>query len=452
MNTETIQKSVREHYGQLANTPNSSGCGCGPAGGCCGSVPMAAGEAAQKMGYTVQDTASVPEGASLGLGCGNPLAIASLKLGETVLDLGSGAGFDCFLAAQKVGPTGKVIGVDMTPEMVSKARENARKPGSEAFVNVEFRLGEIEHLPVADSKVDIIISNCVINLSTNKEKVFKEAYRVLKAGGRLAIFDVLAVGSIPEAVRNDLASISGCVGGAESVAHIRRLLESIGFEHISIDPLEESRQAIERWFPGQNVGSYVRSAAVEARKPVARATDKKGGNKKDPVEHKEIRNRVYQVFRSGGHCAEAVSQTVLEVFSSQPVTTPVRCAAGFGGGVGGTFEEVCGALSGGILALGLLLGRNDLNINRAALGEMTREFREQFLAEFGSSHCGTLKDGFAEKNEPLGCARLSAQAAVILADMLYRFESQNNAPVETWEQAPAPKGSPGDCPLRAALG
>jgi arsenite methyltransferase len=407
---------------------------------------------AQAIGYTSQDTSSVPQGANLGLGCGNPRVIASLKPGETILDLGSGAGFDCFLAAKEVGPLGSVIGVDMTPEMVAKARENARRPGPEAFPNVEFRLGEIEHLPVADGSVDVIISNCVINLSADKQKVFQEAYRVLKPGGRLAILDVLAVGEVPQAVRNDLAAISACVGGAASVDQIKGILESIGFETIRISPLEESRQVIDQWLPGRDAGSYVRSATIEARKPKGSQPEKAlATEKKAKIENREIRQRVYQDFESGRHCAEAVSKTILEIFSSRPAESAVRCAAGFGGGIAGTFEEVCGALSGGVLALGLLLGRSEPDANRITLGELTRQFRQRFISEFGSSHCATLRNGFAQKNDPLACPKLSAQAAVILADMLYRFESEKDAPIETWTQAPEDKALPGDCPFKAEM-
>jgi len=220
----------------------------------------------QKLGYSATDTQAVPEGANLGLGCGNPLAIASLKPGQTVLDVGSGAGFDAFLAAKAVGATGFVIGVDMTPEMVGKARANKAKGD---YGNVEFRLGEIESLPVGDASVDVIISNCVINLSPDKERVFREAFRVLRPGGRLAIADVVALAPIPEEFRRDWAAYTGCVAGASLVAEIESMLTRAGFINIKVAPKEGSREVIREWFPGQGVEKFVASATIEAAKPAS---------------------------------------------------------------------------------------------------------------------------------------------------------------------------------------
>ena len=219
------------------------------------------------MGYSKQDLASVPEGANMGLGCGNPVALASLQPGETVVDLGSGGGFDCFLAAKQVGQTGKVIGVDMTPDMLSKARANAEKMQAE---NVEFRLGEIEHLPVADNSADIIMSNCVINLSPDKQKVYRDAFRILKPGGRLAISDIVALAPLPEEIQQNLALVSACVGGAATIDDTRDMLAQVGFENIKITPKDESRKLISEWAPGEskNAGDYVVSAYIEAVKPV----------------------------------------------------------------------------------------------------------------------------------------------------------------------------------------
>jgi SAM-dependent methyltransferase len=219
---------------------------------------------AQAYGYSAEDTHAVPAGANLGLGCGNPIAMASLRPGETVLDLGSGAGFDCFLAARAVGETGRVIGVDMTHEMLRKARAHAAQDG---YTHVEFRLGEIEHLPVADASVDVIISNCVINLSPEKAQVFRDTFRVLKHGGRLAISDVVATAPFPEEVQRDLALRAGCVAGASLLADLEGMLQAAGFVDIHIQPKDESRTFIREWVPGTNIADYLVSATIEAIKP-----------------------------------------------------------------------------------------------------------------------------------------------------------------------------------------
>jgi SAM-dependent methyltransferase len=216
------------------------------------------------MGYSSDELRHVPESSNMGLGCGNPTAIASLEPGQSVLDLGSGGGLDCFLAARQVGETGQVIGVDMTPEMVSKARANARVGG---YGNVEFRLGEIEHLPVADRSVDIILSNCVINLSPDKPAVFREAFRVLRGGGRLAISDIVATAPIPEDVRRDVDFWSGCISGAEAIDELQQMLQDAGFQEIRIVPKEESREFVREWVPGRNLEQYIVSATIEAVRP-----------------------------------------------------------------------------------------------------------------------------------------------------------------------------------------
>ena len=217
MKEEKVRKMVREGYGQIAKTEQ---CGCG-----CGSG------ISQQIGYSSSELESVPEGADLGLGCGNPVALASLREGETVIDLGSGAGLDCFLAAKKVGASGKVIGVDMTSEMLDKARANCRKSN---YKNVEFRLGEIENLPVADGTADVIISNCVINLSPEKQRVFNEAFRVLKAGGRLMVSDMVLLKDIPEAVKKSVLGYIGCVSGAEMKNEYMKMIENAGFREVKI--------------------------------------------------------------------------------------------------------------------------------------------------------------------------------------------------------------------------
>jgi arsenite methyltransferase len=260
---EEIRAAVRERYGAIARTQGSD-CGCSTGGAsCCGASGTAA-DASRALGYSAADLSAVPEGANLGLGCGNPKAIASLKAGETVLDLGSGGGFDCFLAARAVGETGSVIGVDMTPDMITLARRNAEKGG---YANTDFRLGEIEHLPVADTSVDVIISNCVVNLSPDKLQVYREAWRVLKHGGRLAISDVVASGEIPEALKKDLSSYSACVAGASPVAEVTRMLDEAGFTSIRVQPKDESRRFIKDWSSDYRVEDFALSATIEAVKP-----------------------------------------------------------------------------------------------------------------------------------------------------------------------------------------
>lgn len=268
---DDIRQQVRTAYAAVANT-GSSCCATAPApaaGGCCAPSDQTVAELLSRgIGYSAEDTAAVPEGANLGLGCGNPQAIAALKPGECVLDLGSGAGFDCFLAARAVGSQGRVIGVDMTPDMVSKARANAVKG---AFANVEFRLGEIEHLPVADATVDVIISNCVINLSPDKAQVFHDAYRVLKPGGRLAISDIVLTAELPAEMHAEVALYTGCVAGAAHVVDLIALLAGAGFSDIRITPKDTSREYIQHWAPGRGVENYIASADIEAVKPVEHA-------------------------------------------------------------------------------------------------------------------------------------------------------------------------------------
>jgi arsenite methyltransferase len=235
MKKEEITKQVRTRYANVAQQGSSCGCAGGQANQaspCCGSTNTATNrDISKNVGYTDSDLSSVPEGANLGLGCGNPIALASLKEGEVVLDLGSGAGFDCFLAAQRVGQSGKVIGVDMTPEMLDKARENLRKG---KYQNVEFRLGEIENLPVADSSVDVIISNCVINLSQDKPKVFREAFRVLRPGGRLMVSDIVLTADLPQEIRSSIEAYVGCVAGASKKSDYLAAIQSAGFQEVKV--------------------------------------------------------------------------------------------------------------------------------------------------------------------------------------------------------------------------
>jgi len=260
VDSEQVKAVVRETYGRIATEERSAGC-CGSTG-CCG--PGAEPTTSDALGYSDEERRGAPEGADLGLGCGNPQAIAELKSGERVLDLGSGAGFDAFLAARQVGETGSVIGVDMTAEMIAKARGNIAKTD---LRNVEFRLGEIEHLLEADHSVDVIMSNCVINLSTDKPAVFREAYRVLTPGGRLAISDIVALKEIPPAVRNDLEAYAGCVSGAALIAEVEGMLRDAGFEHVRVDLKSNSDALVQGWSPGAE--TLVASALIRGTKPRA---------------------------------------------------------------------------------------------------------------------------------------------------------------------------------------
>ncbi len=228
MKDEKVKQVVREGYARIVQ--QGSSCGCSPVSSCCGSTDLAQ-DVSKKIGYTEEELKTVPEGANLGLGCGNPVALASLREGETVLDLGSGAGFDCFLAADKVGSSGRVIGVDMTPEMIEKARENARKGN---YGNVEFRLGEIENLPVADNSADAVISNCVINLAPDKSRVFMEAFRVLKPGGRLMVSDIVLLKELPDFIKNSIEAYIGCLSGAIMRDEYVGAIKAAGFQDIRI--------------------------------------------------------------------------------------------------------------------------------------------------------------------------------------------------------------------------
>lgn len=261
--THEMKSYIKRNYGNIANQGTQ---GCGP---CCGGnlTPSLSrnqlNNISIRLGYTSQDLMNLPNNANMGLGCGNPIAIASIKPKETVLDLGCGGGFDCFLARKQVGESGHVIGVDMTPEMIDLAQRNAHQLG---YTNVEFRLGEIENLPVEDQSIDVIISNCVINLSLEKEKVFNEAYRVLKVGGRLAISDILATTPLPEHIKNDLTMLSGCVAGAETIDTIQELLSKVGFNTVTITPKSNSQDILKSWDPERKIEDFVASFNITAVK------------------------------------------------------------------------------------------------------------------------------------------------------------------------------------------
>jgi SAM-dependent methyltransferase len=258
MKEEKVKKIVREGYAKIAKEQKSC---CGAPASCCSNTSDTSKEISRRIGYSAEEIGSVPEGANLGLGCGNPVALASLKEGQTVLDLGSGAGFDCFLAAKRVGKSGKVIGVDMTPEMIDKARENARKG---KYENVEFRLGEIENLPMADGTVDVIISNCVINLSPSKKRVFEEAFRVLKPNGRLMVSDIVLLKKLPEIIRKNAQAYIGCVSGAEMKSKYLQMIEDAGFQEVKI--IEENHFQVENMANDPTAQAIVKTSEITTEK------------------------------------------------------------------------------------------------------------------------------------------------------------------------------------------
>jgi arsenite methyltransferase len=268
MKKEDVHKEVRGRYAEIAKQ-GSSGCGCGSGSlnplkmvksSCCGGTSQSdSARASQRIGYSTEEINEVPDGANLGLGCGNPIALAGLKQGETVLDLGSGGGFDCFLASARVGKEGKVIGVDMTPEMLDRARANAAKGD---YKNVEFRLGEIENLPVADNSIDVIISNCVINLSEDKQKVFKEAFRVLKPGGRLMVSDMVLLKELPPAIRDSVNAYVGCVAGALKKDDYLAAIKNAGFKDVKV--LDESFMDVDSILDGPDMKELVEKLELTA--------------------------------------------------------------------------------------------------------------------------------------------------------------------------------------------
>lgn len=276
--SDSLRQLVRQGYAQIAKE-TSEGC-CGTGVSCCGSTPQEASKLARELGYTVEELQALPEGANMGLSCGNPAALAALRPGETVLDLGSGGGFDIFIAGKKVGPTGRAIGVDMTPEMLAKARGNLAHYRQESGLdNAEFRLGEIEHLPVADHSVDVIISNCVINLSPDKAQVWREVARVLKPGGRVAISDMALLKPLPEEVLKLVEARIGCVAGAVQVSETGRMVQEAGLTDIRLTPKAGYVEALTDWedplyqklialLPaGTKPAEYIASVEVTARKP-----------------------------------------------------------------------------------------------------------------------------------------------------------------------------------------
>ena len=275
---QKVRQLVREGYAKIAQ--DSSAGRCGPGVSCCGSAPADADKLAQELGYSVEELKALPDGANMGLSCGNPAALASLKPGEVVLDLGSGGGFDIFIAGRKVRAAGRAIGVDMTPEMLAKARRNAAGYREQTGLhNIEFRLGEIEHLPVADNSVDVIISNCVINLSPDKPQVWREMARVLKPGGRVAVSDMALLKPLPPDVLKMVAALVGCIAGAVLVEETERMAQAAGLTNIVLKPKPEYIEAMTDWedplyqkivghLPaGAKPADYITSLEVRARKP-----------------------------------------------------------------------------------------------------------------------------------------------------------------------------------------
>lgn len=292
VSADGVREKVREGYAKIAQSGSwtaaameavspskSSGC-CGSGGGCCGPATFSPEQLAEAIGYSQDDLAAMPEGSNMGLSCGNPTAIASLRPGEVVLDLGAGGGFDCFVAGPKVGATGRVIGVDMTPDMITKARRNSASYREQTGLdNVEFRLGEIEHLPVPDASVDVVISNCVLNLSPDKPQVWREIARVLRPGGRVAVSDLALVRALPEAIKADVESLVGCVAGAVLIEDSRGMAQAAGLREVTLTAKPQYIDAMTNWedplyrkivqsLPaGTKPSDYITSLDVAARKP-----------------------------------------------------------------------------------------------------------------------------------------------------------------------------------------
>jgi arsenite methyltransferase len=275
---DALRNLVREGYTKIAQETSAGG--CGPGVSCCGSTPQEADKLARELGYTVEELQALPDGANMGLSCGNPAALATLQPGEVVLDLGAGGGFDIFIAGRKVGATGRAIGVDMTPEMLGKARNNIAHYRKETGLdNVEFRLGEIEHLPVADNSADVIISNCVINLSPDKAQVWREIGRVLKPGGRVAVSDMGLLKPLPPEVLKMVEAMIGCVAGAVLVSETGRMVKEAGLTDVVLKPKAGYVEALTDWedplykkliamIPaGTKPADYIASVEVTARKP-----------------------------------------------------------------------------------------------------------------------------------------------------------------------------------------
>ncbi len=380
--SDTVRQLVRDHYGKVAA---GGGCGCGTetSNGCRAPGVQAPNSIGNALGYSNEDLASVVAGANMNLGCGNPVAISKLNKGEAVLDLGSGGGFDSFLAAKQVGPQGLVIGVDMTAEMVTKARENAKKMKAN---NVSFRLGEIEHLPVADSTIDVILSNCVVNLSPDKKRVWQEAFRVLRPGGRLAISDVVAIAEIPETIKDHAALLTGCVAGADQVDKIEAELGEIGFENIKIEIRPESKPFLQHWFPDSGAEHYVASANIEARKPKPASLLLPEGEKWI----QDVRQLAEDNMTRYDNCTQSIVAAFTEVLGLEDDGV-FKAASGFWGGM--VSSLTCGVHSAGVILMGMIMGRERLDEGLDGLLPMvlpTQELIRRLNERLGSHSCKEL--------------------------------------------------------------
>ena len=362
----------------------------------------------------------------MNLGCGNPVAIASLQPGETVLDLGSGGGFDSFLAARAVGPEGRVIGVDMTAEMVEKARTNAESMQAE---NVSFRLGEIEHLPVGDASIDVILSNCVINLSPDKKQVWREAFRVLRPGGRLSISDIVALKPLPENVHEHLALYTGCVAGAAEVATIEADLAASGFSEVTVRLRPESRQMIGQWFPGSGVEDYVVSAEIEARKPLAAIQIPKGTEWVG-----EVRLKAEHYMKAHGNCTQSIVAAFSDAFGIEDPLV-LKASSGFLGGM--MHSLTCGVQTGGVMVMGLLLGRERLEDGTDGLHRVvvaTQELIRRLNDRLGSHSCQELTGvdftdlrqaaRFSRSDEHQKCFTRVADGAEVIGRLISELRDQ----------------------------
>ena len=423
---EEIRQQVREHYGKVANTV----VGCGSAeqsvGACCSPNHTMQKKTGKLTDYSTNDLTSIVEGANMNLGCGNPVAIAQLKSGEAVLDLGSGGGFDSFLAARAVGPEGRVIGVDMTAEMVTKARKNAESMQAD---NVSFRLGEIERLPVSNASVDVILSNCVINLSPDKEQVWREAFRVLKPGGRLSISDIVAIQPIPHDLQERLALYTGCVSGAAEVQTIEASLAKSGFEQVTVRLRSESSNVIGDWFPESGAEEYVASADIEAIKPSGYVRIPEG-----TAWISEVSQKAESYMKEYGNCAQSIVAAFSDVLELDNGLV-LKASSGFLGGM--MHSLTCGVQTGGVMVMGLLVGRDRLEDKKDGLYRIvisTQELVKRLNEKLGSHSCLDLTGVdftnlrqaavFSRSEEHQKCFDRVAEGAEVIGDLINELRDQ----------------------------